>query len=65
MKSRIKSDLEYKEIKHTQSEEQKENRLWKNEDSIRSLRENFKHTNIHIVGVPEGEEREKGVGNLF
>ena len=23
------------------------------------------HTNIHIIGVPEGEEREKGAENIF
>ena len=32
----------------------------KNEDSLRDLWENIKHTNIHIIGVREGEEREKG-----
>ena len=32
----------------------------KNEDSLRDFRENIKHTNIHITGVPEGEEKEKG-----
>ena len=28
-----------------------------NEDSLRDLWDNIKHTSIHIVGVPEGEER--------
>ena len=26
---------------------------------------NIKHTNIHMIGVPEGEERKKGVENIF
>ena len=26
---------------------------------------NIKHTNIHIIGVPEGEEREKGPEKIF
>ena len=26
---------------------------------------NIKYTNIYIIGVPEGEEREKGVRNEF
>ena len=30
-----------------------------NEDSLRDLWDNIKHNNIHIIGVPEGEEREK------
>ena len=35
----------------------------KNEDSVKSLQDNFKSTNIHTVGVPEGEQQE--IGNLF
>ena len=31
-----------------------------NEDSLRDLWDNIKSTNICILGVPEGEEREKG-----
>ena len=27
---------------------------------LRDLWDNIKHTNIHIIGVPEGEDREKG-----
>ena len=29
----------------------------KKEDSLRDLGDNTKHTNIHIIGVSEGEER--------
>ena len=32
----------------------------RNEDSISDLGNNIRHTNIHIIGVTEGEEREKG-----
>ena len=32
----------------------------RNEDSLRDLWDNIKYNNIHIIGVPEGEEREKG-----
>ena len=31
----------------------------RNEDSLRDLWDNIKCTNIHIIGVPEGEERER------
>ena len=34
--------------------------LKKNEESLRELWDNVKCTNICIIGVPEGEEREKG-----
>ena len=37
----------------------------RNEDSLRDLWDNIKHTNIHIIGVPEGEEREKGSEKIF
>jgi len=29
----------------------------RNEDSLRDLWDNIKHTNIHIIGVPEEDER--------
>ena len=48
-----------------QLEDQKEKRIKNNEDSIRDLWDNIKHTNIRIIGVPEGEEREKRMENLF
>ena len=37
----------------------------RNEDSLRDLWDNVKHTNIHIIRVPEGEEREKGPKKIF
>ena len=51
------NDLEHKEAKNNHSEKQEEKRTPKNEDSINSLWDNFKRSNIHIIGVPEGEER--------
>ena len=36
----------------------------RNEDSLRDLWNNIKHTNIHIIGVPEGEERERARENI-
>ena len=35
------------------------------EDSISSLWDNFKHSNIHIIGEPKGEEKELEIENLF
>ena len=58
------SDLEYKEKTNNQSEQQEEQRIPPNEDSIRSLWDNFKQTNISIMGVLEGGEREQEIGNL-
>ena len=36
-----------------------------NEDSLRDLWNNIKHTNIHTIGVSEEEEKEKGSENIF
>ena len=51
------NDLEHKEAKNNQSEQQEEKRIQNYEDSVRSLWDNYKHSNIHIMGVLEGEER--------
>ena len=37
----------------------------KNEASLRNLWSNIKYTNICIIGVPKGEDREKGAENTF
>ena len=37
----------------------------RNEDSLRGLWDNTKCNNICIIGVPEGEEREKGPEKIF
>ena len=42
------NDLEHKKVKINQSEQQ-EKRSQKNEDSVSSLWDNFKHSNIYII----------------
>ena len=37
----------------------------RNDDSLRDFWDNIKCTSIHIIGVPEGEEREKGPEKIF
>ena len=37
----------------------------RNEDSLRDLWDNIKCNNIRIIGVSEGEEREKGPEKIF
>ena len=46
-------------------EQKREKRLKRNEESLRELWDNVKRTNIHIIGVPEGKEWEKGTENIF
>ena len=50
--------------KQNNTEQQEEKRIQKNEDSINSLWDNFKRSNIHLIGVPEREENEQEIGNL-
>ena len=42
-----------------------ENRLRKNEEGLREMQDNMKHNNIHIIGIPEGEEEEQGTESLL
>ena len=65
MKLRIKSMIwNIRKQKNNQSK-QEEKRIQKNEGSISSLWDNFQHSNTHIIGVPEGKEKEQEFGNLF
>ena len=58
------NDLEDKEAKNNHQNNKKK-KIQKNEDSVRSLWDNFKRSNILIIGVPEGEEKEQEIENLF
>ena len=59
------SDVEDRMVEFTAVEQNKEKGMKRNEDSLRDLWGNFKHTNIRIIGVPEAEEREKGPKKIF
>ena len=54
------SDLEDRTVEFTATEQNKPKRMKRNEDSLRDLWDNIKRNSIHIIGVPEGDEREKG-----
>ena len=59
------NDLEYQEAKHNPSEQREKKRIQKTKDSVSSLWDKFKWSNICIIGMPEGEEKEQQIGNLF
>ena len=59
------SDLEDRMVEFTATEQNKENRMKRNEGSLRDFWDNIKHTSIHIIGVQEGEEREKRPKTIF
>ena len=58
------SDLEDRMVEFTAAEQNKEKRMKRKEDSLRDLWDNIKCNNIHIIGVPEGEERERTRENM-
>ena len=55
------NDMEHKEAENNQSEQCKEKRIQKNKNNVRSLWDNFKHTNIRIIGVPERARNWKSI----
>ena len=57
--------LEQKEERNIQPEQNEETRIQKNEERLSNLQDNFKHSNIWIAGVPEGEEEEQEIENLL
>ena len=57
--------MEQKEEINIQPEQNEEITIQKNEERLRNLQDNFKHSNNQIIGVPEGEEKEQEIENLF
>ena len=49
----------------TTSEQNKEKRLKRIEDSVRDFWDNIKCPNIRIIGVPEEEDKKKGTEKIF
>ena len=58
------NDLEDRMMEITGAKQNIEKRMQRNEDSLRDLWNNIKHTNIHIIGFPE-EDRLKGPEKIF
>ena len=58
------NDLEQKEEINIQPEQNEEIKIQKNE-RLRNLWDNFKCSNIRIIGVPEREEEQQEIENLF
>ena len=59
------NDFEQKEEINIQLEQNEETRIQINEERLRNLWDNFKYSNIWIIEVPEGEEEEQEIENLF
>ena len=59
------NSLDQKEERNIQPEKNEETRIQKNEERLRNLQDILKHSYIRIIGVPEGEEEEQKIENLF
>ena len=55
--------VDQKEERNIQPEKNEETRIRKNEERLRNLQDILKHS--RIIGVPEGEEEEQKIENLF
>ena len=54
------SEVEDRMVETNEAERKKEKRIKRNEDNLRDVWDNVKHTNIQIIGVPEKEDKKKG-----
>ena len=63
MEDRI-SNLKDRNIEMLQMEE-RELRLKRNEKVLQEISDSIRKCNIRIIGIPEGEEKEKGAESLF
>ena len=59
------SDLKDRIVEITTTEQNKEKRMKRIEDSLRDLWDNIKLTNIQIIRIPEEEEKKKGTEKIF
>ena len=59
------NSVDQKEESNIQPKKNEETRIRKNEERLRNLQDILKHSNIRIIGVPEGEEEEQEIENLF
>ena len=57
--------MDQKDERNIQPEKNEETKIQKNEERLRNLWDNSKCSNPQIIGVPEGEEDEQEIENLF
>ena len=57
--------LHQKQERNIQPEQNEETRIQTNEERLRNVRDNFKCSNVRIIEVPEEEEEEQEMENLF
>ena len=58
-------ELEDRMVEIKAVEQNREKRTKTNEERLRDFWDYTKHSNMHIIGVPEGDMREKGPEKIF
>ena len=58
------NNLDQKEERNIQPEQNEETRSQRNDEGLRNLHDNFKFPNIRITGVPEGGEEKQDIKKL-
>ena len=61
MVEETKNEVEIRAEEYKEAEAQREKGISKNERILRELSDQSKRNNICIIGVPEEEQREKGI----
>ena len=59
------SDLDDRIMEITQTGQQTENKMKKQERNIRDLLYNINLANLYVTGIPKGEGKEKGTECIF
>ena len=59
------NNLEQKEKINIHPDQSEEIRIQKSEETLTNLWDNLKHSNIWIIGVPEREDKQQEIENLF
>ena len=59
------SDRDHKSMENNEVEKKDGNKAKLHNTILRQISNLLKRNNIHIIGVPEDKEREKGEENLF
>ena len=57
--------VDQKEGRNIQPEQNEKTGIQKNEERLRNFQDALKHSNIQIIGVPEGEKGEQEIEELF
>ena len=61
-----RNELVAQKREESHNKDSRQKTKWKKHKSnIRGLWDNIKQANLHTIGIPEGEEKEKGIENIL